>query len=123
MSEDEQSRLEGFIQEGSIPEKTISEEGLKALFNKTVEELKPEVYGLMKRALELGKWPNGDELTDKQKEICMETIVRYDHANLPEEQRIGYIEKKKRDSGSDNEEASPIRFSEDDTSPPSPKSH
>ncbi len=76
-------------------EKTCEEK----TFEEKVQEITPDVYLSLKRAVELGKWPNGDRLTDKQREICMQAVLHYNHAQLPEDQRIGYIEKRGCKSG------------------------
>jgi hypothetical protein len=56
-----------------------------------LKQLSPEVYASFKRALELGRWPDGGALTDDQRSHCMQAIIAYDQIHLPEEQRVGYI--------------------------------
>lgn len=63
----------------------------------TVEELiaamTPDVYRNMKSALELSRWPDGRKMEKEQKPLCMEALIRYENsANIPEDQRIGYME-------------------------------
>ncbi len=66
-------------------------------YNEVLERLDPQVYRSLKHSLQLGKWPDGRALTEQQKEICMEAIIHYERThNIPEEERVGYIE---RDSG------------------------
>ncbi len=55
------------------------------------ENLKPEVIESFKRAIEIGKWPDGQALTDEQKEICMQTVIAYEYLHCPEEERTGYV--------------------------------
>ena len=71
-------------------------------YQKLVEQLTPEIYGNFKRALELGKWPDGRPVTAAQKEHCMQAIIAYDARNKPEEERVGYIPPKDRPSPCDN---------------------
>lgn len=61
-------------------------------FTDKAQSMGEQAYLALKTALELGKWPTGDRLTDEQKEICMQTIIGYEAQHLPEEQRTGYIE-------------------------------
>lgn len=63
----------------------------------TVEELikamTPDMYRNMKSALELSRWPDGRKMDKEQKPLCMEALIRYENiADLPAEQRIGYME-------------------------------
>jgi len=53
--------------------------------------LTPEVYTSLKSAVELGKWPNGQVLTQQQREQCMEAVIAYEYQHLQPEQRTGYI--------------------------------
>ncbi len=57
-----------------------------------IQSLTPEVYENLKRAVEIGRWPNGVTLEDGQKELCLEAILRYEVAHdIPEENRVGFI--------------------------------
>jgi uncharacterized protein YeaC (DUF1315 family) len=51
----------------------------------------PEVYQSLKRAVELGKWPTGDRLSQEQRETCMQAVVAYEHLNLSPDQHTGFI--------------------------------
>ncbi|TDO96836.1 YeaC family protein [Marinomonas balearica] len=62
-------------------------------FKDMIDNMSPEVYGSLKQAVELGKWPNGIKLTDEQKELCLQAIITYDYSNKPEEQRVGFIDR------------------------------
>ena len=53
--------------------------------------LDDELIQRFKTALELGKWPDGRALTKEQKDICMQAIIVFEHTNVPEEQRTGYV--------------------------------
>lgn len=55
------------------------------------QQLTPELYNNLKTALELGKWPNGSELSLEQKELCMQALISYEATNLAEEDRVGHI--------------------------------
>lgn len=63
----------------------------------TVDELikamTPDVYKKMKSSLELSRWPDGRKMEPEQKPLCMEALIRYEvMADVPAEERIGYME-------------------------------
>lgn len=60
-------------------------------FQKLIESITPEIYNNLKRAVELGKWPDGSSLTAEQKKNSLQVIIAYDARHKPEEDRIGYI--------------------------------
>lgn len=62
-------------------------------FAKIAADMTPNIYQRLKSAVELGKWPDGRLLSDEQKQISLQAVIAYEIAqNLPEDQRIGYIE-------------------------------
>lgn len=60
-------------------------------FDELIRNINPDIYQNLKRALELGKWPDGKLLTQEQKEMCMEAVIVYEAKNLPEHERTGYM--------------------------------
>jgi uncharacterized protein YeaC (DUF1315 family) len=56
----------------------------------------PDIHQRLRKALELSKWPDGSALSTEQKTSCMEAVIAYEIANLPEEQRVGYIDRGKK---------------------------
>ncbi|UZJ45299.1 YeaC family protein [Marinimicrobium sp. C6131] len=56
-----------------------------------LNSLTPEIYDNLKRAVELGKWPDGRVVTPEQRQHCMEAVIAYEHKHLPPEQHTGYI--------------------------------
>ena len=60
-------------------------------FKQLLDSITPEVYENLKTAIELGKWANGEKLTQEQKELCMQAVIAYEHKHVPEDQRTGYI--------------------------------
>lgn len=60
-----------------------------------VENITPEIHANLKRAIELGKWENGERLSQEQKENCLQAVIAYDEQNLAEEDRVAYIDRKK----------------------------
>lgn len=51
----------------------------------------PAVYERLKRAVELGRWPDGNRLTPAQRDLCLQAVIAYDFAHLPATERVGYI--------------------------------
>ena len=75
--------------------------------------LTPQLYETFKTAIEIGKWPDGRALTDKQKITCIEAIINYEHQHVKEEDRVGYVPKKQTACGTDaheNEAAQPLNW-------------
>ena len=64
-------------------------------FLQLAESLTSETYEALKRAVELGKWPDGRALRSEQKQICMQAIVLYEQRK-PSEERSGFMPKKKK---------------------------
>lgn len=66
-------------------------------YEELIKRLDPAVYQSLKRALELGKWPDGRKLSDEQRSICMEAVIYYeDHHQVPQEERVGYLDRGKK---------------------------
>ena len=64
-----------------------------------VESLSPEMARDLKRAIELGKFPDGRMVSEAQRELMLEAVILYDAAKLPEDERTGFIHRKKTASG------------------------
>ena len=62
-------------------------------YERMLEVMNPDIYQRLRRAVELGKWPDGTALSAEQRETCMEAIIAFESANLPEEQRTGFIDR------------------------------
>ncbi|WP_049721701.1 YeaC family protein [Gilvimarinus polysaccharolyticus] len=56
-----------------------------------LQSITPDIYQRLKLAIELGKWPDGQRLTQEQRELCMQAAISYEHQHLPPESRSGYI--------------------------------
>ena len=44
-------------------------------YEELIERLDPTVYRNLKRAIELGKWPDGRALTREQRAISLEAVI------------------------------------------------
>jgi hypothetical protein len=71
----------------------------EATLEKMLTALTPEITDALRRAVELGKWPNGERLTQEQTRICMQAVIAWEHHHLPEEERTGYINKADKKEG------------------------
>lgn len=60
-------------------------------FEHLIGQLTPEIYNNMKRAVEIGRWPDGRKVTPEQRETCMQAVIAWEARNLPEDQRSGYV--------------------------------
>ncbi len=76
-------------------------------FEQLINSMTPEIHGNLKRAIEIGKWPDGAMLTQQQKESCMEAVITYEGKFLDENQRVGYIDRGKKEDGEVCETTSP----------------
>ncbi len=64
-----------------------------ASFEALLAGMTPEIHESLKLAVELGKWPNGDRLTQQQVELCLQAVIAWDIRNLPETERVAYIDR------------------------------
>jgi uncharacterized protein YeaC (DUF1315 family) len=69
-------------------------------YQQMIRELSPQMVARLKRALELGKWPDGQSLNTAQREDTMQAVIAWDAMHLPEGQRVGHIDR--RDKGGDS---------------------
>ena len=58
---------------------------------KLLQSITPEIYENLKRAIELGKWLDGNKISAEQRELCMQAVIAYEHKHLPAEKHTGYI--------------------------------
>jgi uncharacterized protein YeaC (DUF1315 family) len=68
-----------------------------------------EVYDRMVDALSLGKWPDGRSITDTQRIDTMKAVILWGQHHLPEDQRIGFIDKGSK-AGSLCDDPGPIKW-------------
>ena len=60
-------------------------------FQQLLDHITPEIYENLKRAVELGKWPDGNALTKEQRGLCLQAVIAWETKHLPENKRTGYI--------------------------------
>ncbi len=79
--------------------------------NKVLELVTPEIYEKFRRAIELRKWPDGRAVSAEQLEICMQAVIAYEHAHVPEDERTGYLPPKKEcGSHNDSDDETPLAW-------------
>ena len=85
-------------------------------FSELVDSIDATTYQNLKRAVELGKWPNGQPLSKDQQALCLQAVIAYEKTNLPAEEHSGYIPPQKHTHcGSTqgeiaNDDEQPIKF-------------
>ena len=62
-------------------------------YDTLINSMSPEIYRSLRRAMELGRWPDGKPLSAEQRGTVMEALIAWGAQHLPEEQRIGYIDR------------------------------
>ncbi|MDZ7853484.1 MAG: DUF1315 family protein [Halomonas sp.] len=79
-------------------------------FDRMIQQMTPSIYESLKRAVSLRKWPDGRMLTAEQTELCLEAVMRYEVENrVPEEERVGYLQRRTCGSASSGADVSPER--------------
>lgn len=62
-------------------------------FKQLIGEITPDIYRNLKRAVEIGKWPDGRALTLDQRELSMQAVIAYELEHVDERERTGYIDR------------------------------
>ncbi|MEP5766511.1 MAG: DUF1315 family protein [Halieaceae bacterium] len=84
-----------------------------------VNQLTPEMHASFKRALELGHWPDGREMSAEQRQHCMQAVIAYDEIHKPEDQRVGFIDRgHKAGQQCDDELSETLRWTETENPQP-----
>ncbi len=84
-------------------------------FEQLLATLTPDLVAVFRRSIETGKWPDGRRLTDEQRATCMQAVIAWEHRNLPEAERTGYIDKGDKDGQTcddphDHDHEEPVKF-------------
>ena len=66
-------------------------------YQKLIETMPLETYQSLKRALELGKWPDGKTLTREQRENTMQAVIAWGELHLDAGERVGHINKRNKE--------------------------
>lgn len=68
-------------------------------YQQLIASLTPDIHASFKRAIEIGRWPDGRRLSDEQRALCMEAVIAYETAHIGETERVGYIDRGKKAEG------------------------
>ena len=60
-------------------------------YDELLAQMTPDIYQRLKQAVELGKWPDGRQLSQEQKDTCMQAVLHYQSLHLPPEEHAGFI--------------------------------
>lgn len=77
---------------------------------KFTQALDPDIIARFRRAIETGKWPDGRQLTARQKATCMQALIAYEHRHVGETERTGYVPPKKSPCDPGEEDDQPIKW-------------
>jgi uncharacterized protein len=58
-----------------------------------IEALTPAMLADLKRAVELGKFPDGRVVSTEQRELMLEAVLRYEALHTPPDARTGFIDR------------------------------
>jgi uncharacterized protein YeaC (DUF1315 family) len=50
-------------------------------FQQLLNSITPDIYQKLQKAVEIGKWPDGRSISEKQRSLCMQAIIAYDQRN------------------------------------------
>jgi uncharacterized protein YeaC (DUF1315 family) len=62
-------------------------------YRKLIDTMTPEIYRSLRRAVEIGKWPDGKPLSSQQRSESLQALIAWGQLHLPEHERIGYIDR------------------------------
>ena len=72
-------------------------------FTELLASLDADTCERLRRALELGRWPDGRVVTTQQRELCMQAVIAYDYRHRETHERVGYIDKGPKSSAMDGQ--------------------
>lgn len=62
-------------------------------FQDLIRQITPEIHQNLRRAIELGKWSNGERLSREQVELCLQAVIAYEAGTVDESERTGFIDR------------------------------
>ncbi len=80
-------------------------------YHEMVSAIPRDLYERMVEALAVGHWPDGSVLHGEQKQQTMEAVILWGQIHLPEQERVGYIDKGKK-AGSSCDDPQPLTWKE-----------
>ena len=80
-------------------------------YQQSVRQMNRAVYDRLVESLATGRWPDGQALTDAQRQHAMQAVITWGEIHLPPEERVGYIDKGSKAAAS-RDETAPLRWEE-----------
>lgn len=62
-------------------------------YQSLIDQLTPDVVARLRQGIETGRWPDGQAVTPEQREYSLRAVIAWEQLHLPEEERVGYIDK------------------------------
>lgn len=62
-------------------------------YKSVIDSLSPDLVSRLRQGVETGRWPDGTTLTPEQREHSLQAIIAWEQKNLPQEHRVGFIDK------------------------------
>ena len=72
-----------------------------------VADMSPDMYARLKRALELGRWPDGRPLSAQQKEETLQAVIAWGEMHLDASERVGFVDRGSKGGSNPLDDASP----------------
>ncbi len=80
-------------------------------YQQLIASMTPELYRRLRQAVETGKWPDGSAVTPEQREHALQAVIAWGEQHLPEEQRVGYIDRGHKDGDDcDDPDETPLNW-------------
>ena len=80
-------------------------------YQQLIDGMSPDIFRSLKRALELGKWPDGKDLSPEQRQNAMQAVIAWGERHLPAHERVGFIDKgHKAGDSCDDEQPEPLNW-------------
>jgi uncharacterized protein YeaC (DUF1315 family) len=62
-------------------------------YQSLIDQLTPDVVARLRQGIETGQWPDGQSVTPEQREHSLRAVIAWEQLHLPEEERVGFIDK------------------------------
>ena len=56
-----------------------------------VSGMTPEIYQNLKKAVETGRWPDGNVVTSEQRANALQGVIAYEQLNMKDEEKTGFM--------------------------------
>jgi len=62
-------------------------------YQQMIDAMSPATYRSLRRAVELGRWPDGSRLTPEQRANALQALIAWGERHLDETERVGFIDR------------------------------